>query len=126
MEIWQCDANGRYHHPFDAGNRPADDNFQGHGRTLSSKSGEYGFRTIRPVPYPGRTPHIHLAVFAPGQRPFVTQIYVKGDPRNHADFVFNRVPAEQRDLVLAEFVPTGQDHVEFTARFDVILNAVTG
>ncbi len=126
IEIWQCDANGRYHHPYDDGDRPADENFQGHGRTLSSKQGEYRFRTIRPVPYPGRTPHIHLAVFPPGQRPFVTQLYVKGDPRNDLDFVFKRVPVERRDLVLAEFVPTGQTDVEFAARFDVILGGVSG
>ena len=121
IEIWQCDANGRYHHPYDDGDRPADENFQGHGRTLSSRQGEYRFRTIRPVPYPGRTPHIHLAVFPPGHRPFVTQLYVKGDPRNDMDFVYRRVPVEQRDLVLAEFLPTGQTDVEFRAGFDVVL-----
>ncbi len=121
IEIWQCDANGRYHHPYDGGDRPADENFQGHGTTLSSQQGEYRFRTIRPVPYPGRTPHIHLAVFPPGHRPFVTQLYVKGDPRNDRDFVYKRVPVEKRDLVLAEFVPTGRTDVKFTARFDVIL-----
>ncbi len=126
IEIWQCDANGRYHHPYDDADRTADDNFQGHGRTLSSQQGEYRFRTIRPVPYPGRTPHIHLAVFPPGHRPFVTQLYVKGDPRNDEDFVFRRVPVEQRDLVLADFVSTGRSDVEFAARFDVVMAGVSG
>jgi len=126
IEIWQCDANGRYHHPYDHGDRPADQNFQGHGGTLSSKHGEYRFRTIRPVPYPGRTPHIHLAVFPPGQKPFVTQLYMKGDPRNDRDFIYRRVPVEKRDLVLAEFLPTGLTDVNFAARFDVILGGVSG
>ncbi len=126
IEIWQCDANGRYHHPYDDGDRAPDENFQGHGRTLSSQQGEYRFRTIRPVPYPGRTPHIHLAVFPPGHRPFVTQLYVKGDPRNNRDFVYRRVPVEKRDLVLAEFVPTGRADVEFAASFDVVLGGVSG
>ncbi len=126
VEIWQCDANGRYHHPYDDGDRAPDENFQGHGRTLSSQQGEYRFRTIRPVPYPGRTPHIHLAVFPPGHRPFVTQLYVKGDPRNNRDFVYRRVPVEKRDLVLAEFVPTGRADVEFAASFDVVLGGVSG
>ncbi len=126
IEIWQCDANGRYHHPYDDGDRPVDEHFQGHGSTLSSQQGEYRFRTIRPVPYPGRTPHIHLAVFPPGHRPFVTQLYVKGDPRNDMDFVYRRVPVEHRHLVVAEFAPAGRAEVEFAASFDVVLGGVSG
>ena len=88
VEIWQCDANGRYRHPRDPNRSALDPNFQGHGHFLTQEDGGYRFRTIRPVPYPGRTPHIHTAVFLPGERPFVTQIYIAGEPRNQEDFLF--------------------------------------
>ena len=56
-------------------------NFQGYGQTQSDAAGAYRFRTIRPVPYPGRTPHIHFAVSAPGVPRFITQMYVAGSPK---------------------------------------------
>jgi protocatechuate 3,4-dioxygenase beta subunit len=65
VEIWQCDAFGVYHHARDR-RGPADANFQGFGRTTVDDQGAYRFRTIEPVPYPGRTPHIHLKVAGPG------------------------------------------------------------
>ncbi len=121
MEIWQCDANGRYHHPGDSRNVPLDENFQGHGHTLTDEEGEYRFRTIRPVRYPGRTPHIHTVVFLPGERPFVTQIYIEGEPGNPEDFLFNRIPVERRPLVLADFRSSDGEGAEFTASFDIII-----
>jgi len=50
IEIWQCDANSRYRHPRDPGDRPIDAGFQGLGHTLTDSQGRYRFRTIRPVP----------------------------------------------------------------------------
>ena len=121
IEIWQCDATGRYHHLEDRGGR-IDPNFQGFGRTVTDPAGRYRFRTIRPVPYPGRTPHIHFAVFSEGQRPFTTQLYIRDEPRNTGDFVFESVPAEQRALVLADFFSAQRDSAELAARFDLILD----
>lgn len=121
IEIWQCDANGRYHHPRDSGRRSLDENFQGFGRTLTDTEGRYRFRTIRPVPYPGRAPHIHVAVFPPAAQPLVTQLYVKNEPRNAHDFLFNSIPAERRQLVLAAFSPTKNAGVELSAKFDIVL-----
>src|SRR4051794_25044223 len=40
------------------------------------------FLTIRPVPYPGRTPHIHFAVSGRGFARFITQMYVAGESGN--------------------------------------------
>src|SRR5208337_3078665 len=81
VEIWQCDANGRYHYVHDdRSDRPLDENFQGYGQTATDEMGSYHFRTIRPVPYPGRTPHIHFDVSAGGLPRFVTQMYVAGEP----------------------------------------------
>jgi hypothetical protein len=62
----------------DRADAPLDDNFQGYGQTVTDETGGYRFRTIRPVPYPGRTPHIHFAVSGAGLPPFVTRMYVAG------------------------------------------------
>ena len=122
IEIWQCDASGYYRHRLDRGGKDVDPNFQGHGHALSDDNGAYRFRTIKPVPYPGRTPHIHMAVFPRGQRPFVTQLYVAGDPRNEDDFLYLSVPAEKRHLVQAEFSHSAGPGHQFSARFDLILD----
>ena len=123
IEIWQCDARGRYRHPRDRHGGAVDPGFQGHGHTLTDAAGRYRFRTIRPMPYPGRTPHIHVAVFPEGQEPFVTQLYVRNEPRNAGDFLFNAVPEARRDLVQADFIPSTNPEVELQARFDLILAA---
>ena len=123
VEIWQCDANGRYRHPRDAGQAPGDPGFQGHGHALTDGGGRFRFRTIRPVPYPGRTPHIHVAVFPPEGSAFVTQLYVAGDPRNAEDFLYRRVPAERRHLVTTPFEPAVEGEAELAARFDIVLGA---
>lgn len=124
IEIWQCDANGRYRHPWDQGRGEPDPNFQGHGHTLSDAQGRYRFRTIRPVPYPGRTPHIHLAIFPEGAKPFTTQLYVAGEPRNQSDGLYQRIPSELRHLVTADFVPGADPGAELRAGFDIVLDAV--
>jgi len=103
VQIWQCDARGYYHHPGDRGDRggQADPDFQGFGSARTDPEGGYRFRTIRPVPYPGRTPHIHFAVLGAEFDPLVTQMYLRGEPRNERDGLFRSIrdPA-QRDSVL--------------------------
>ena len=124
VEIWQCDANGRYRHPRDRGGLEEDPNFQGFGHTVTDAEGRYRFRTIRPVPYPGRTPHIHAAVFQEADRPFVTQIYVAGEPLNERDGLFMRVPEALRPLLLADFVAVDDPVAKFAAEFDFVLSPV--
>ena len=126
IEIWQCDANGRYRHPREQAARAPDENFQGHGFTNTDAQGLYRFRTIRPVPYPGRTPHIHIAVFPDGESPFVTQLYIAGEERNATDFLYNDVPVDKRHLVTAEFKPSTAPGAEQQASFDIILNRTDG
>ena len=87
VEIWQCDNNGAYLHSRTSNAEKRDKNFQGFGRFLTGSSGEYLFRTIKPVPYPGRTPHIHYAVKVKGRELFTTQCYIKGEPGNEKDGV---------------------------------------
>lgn len=121
IEIWQCDANGRYHHPEDSRLNPPDEGFQGHGHTYSDEKGRYRFRTIRPVHYPGRTPHIHIAAFPDGQSPFVSQLYVAGEARNDSDWLYRRIPVEQRGLVTAEFRPVSSSDAQYAAHWDLVL-----
>lgn len=99
VEIWQCDAHGRYRHPRDRVDG-RDAGFQGRGRAVAGADGAFAFRTIRPVAYPGRTPHIHVAVAAPGRETLVTQLYVAGEPLNARDGLF----ASLRDPVLRDAV----------------------
>ena len=105
VEIWQCDAFGRYHHPRD---RPdgRDAGFQGRGRVQAAADGSYAFRTIRPVAYPGRTPHIHAAVLRPGgSQALVTQFYLADEAANANDWIFGRLDAQAREAVLLRPVP---------------------
>lgn len=125
VEIWQCDANGRYHYVDDGrSDPPRDENFQGYGQTLTDGGGSYRFRTIRPVPYPGRTPHIHFAVSAPGFRRFVTQMYVAGEPRNDRDGVLMGVPdPAARARLIVPLRPAPDTEADALAgTFDIILS----
>lgn len=123
VEIWQTDNNGAYLHSGSNNRKQADGNFQGFGRFFTGPSGEYYFRTIKPVPYPGRTPHIHFMVHRPDQDAFTTQCYIKGNPQNEKDFVFKSAGGpKQRDLVSADFIPLeGSKIGELTAKFDIVL-----
>lgn len=126
IEIWQCDVNGRYLHPGDRAHRPRDPGFQGHGAATTDSGGRYTFRTIKPVSYPGRTPHIHVAVFTWAEEPFVTQLYIAGHPDNERDFLFNHIPAAQRPLVEVDFRPVQHESVRYQAQFDVYLSGLDG
>jgi protocatechuate 3,4-dioxygenase beta subunit len=100
-----------------------DANFQGFGRFLTGSSGEYYFRTVKPVPYPGRTPHIHFALNRGGKRVLTTQMYVKGEKRNERDGIYRSLREEkQRDAVTIEFRPLEDSKFgELTATFDIVL-----
>lgn len=122
VEIWQCDANGRYHHPGDRNPVPVDDGFQGYGQTLADAEGAYRFRTIRPVPYPGRTAHIHFAVSGPGFEPLVTQMYVAGEPGNATDGVLRRIDAGARERVIVALSPAPElESDALKGVFDIVL-----
>jgi len=124
VEIWQCDGNGRYHNVRDGGGeRPRDDNFQGFGRTVTDEGGGYRFVTIRPVPYPGRTPHIHFAVAAPGQRRLITQMYVEGEPGNERDAVLQGVrdPAARARLIVPLRPMPELGREALAAEFEIVL-----
>lgn len=118
VEIWQCDENGHYHHPGD-GNR-ADSGFQGFGRVTVGADGRYRFRTIKPVPYTGRTPHIHVKVKLDRRELLTTQLYVAGDPGNARDGLWRRLDESARAAVTVPFV-RGSDGLQ--ARFPIVVEA---
>jgi len=122
VEIWQCDKSGAYLHTgSDNGNR-RDRNFQGFGRFLTGSSGEYLFRTIKPVAYPGRSPHIHYKVKRQGQELLTTQCYIKGHSGNASDGIWKTLKGREQAAVTVPFNPLkGGRAGELAARFDLIL-----
>lgn len=123
VEIWQCDANGVYLHPGSRGSDHRDVAFQGFGHAVSKPDGAFAFRTIVPVPYPGRTPHIHFAVKSTGQETFTTQCYVKGEPQNQRDGVLRGIQdVKARESVIVPFTPIPSSKTgELAATFDIVL-----
>ena len=123
VEIWQCDASGAYLHSGTANNQKRDKNFQGFGRFVTSSSGEYYFRTIKPVPYPGRTPHIHYKIKHKGKELLTTQCYVKGHPQNAKDGVLRGIKdAKVKESIMVEFTPLKTSKIgELAANFNIVL-----
>ncbi|MEO5845857.1 MAG: intradiol ring-cleavage dioxygenase [Caldimonas sp.] len=123
IEIWQCDAFGSYRHPRGAGER-IDAGFQGFGATRSDARGGYRFRTIRPAPYPGRTPHIHVKLRHATFGEVTSQLFVTGEPGNAADFLYRSLGEDDRkevDLRLQR-APAG-DAVMWIAERDLLVGA---
>ena len=98
-------------------------NFQGFGRFMTGSSGEYYFRTVKPVPYPGRTPHIHVAVKIKGHGKFTTQCYIKGEAKNATDGVLKGITnARERSSVIVPFTPVKESNIgELAAKFDIVM-----
>ena len=120
VEIWQVDGKGVYLHSRSSGAEKRDANFQGYGRFLTDSKGRYYFRTVKPVPYPGRTPHIHFIV-KQGEKKLVTsQIFIKGFAQNQRDGLFQRV--RDAKLLVADFKPMKDSKTkELAANFDIIV-----
>jgi protocatechuate 3,4-dioxygenase beta subunit len=123
VEIWQVDSKAAYIHSRDEHNKTRDTNFQGFGRFLTGTSGEYYFRTIKPVPYTGRTAHIHFKIKRGGKELLTTQCYVKGEAGNERDGVLSGIRDEQaHNSVIIEFTKIPDSRIgELAAKFDIVL-----
>jgi protocatechuate 3,4-dioxygenase beta subunit len=126
VEIWQCDANAVYLHTADSNRKKKqqDQNFQGFGRFETDSKGQYRFRTIKPVAYPGRpSPHIHVKIKKGDKEQLTTQLFVRGHSGNEKDGVFRMIRNKaDRELVLVDFKSVeGSKIGEFSANFDVVL-----
>jgi protocatechuate 3,4-dioxygenase beta subunit len=128
IEIWQCDANQVYLHSSDS-TRKADQrdrNFQGYGRFTTGSTGEYRFRTIKPVPYPGRpAPHIHFKISRNGHELLTSQFFINGHPGNKDDMVFlGMADPIDREFVLLDFVSIPDSRVgELSASMDIVIGS---
>ena len=125
VEIWQCDAKGVYLHTADSDRKKdtQDKNFQGFGRFLTGSTGEYYFRTIKPVPYPGRTPHIHFKIKQGRKELLVTQCYIKGHAGNEKDGIYRSIrDPKQLAAITVDFAPIKESKIgELAAKFDLVL-----
>ena len=123
VEIWQVDGKGVYIHSGDRQRAKRDGNFQGYGRFLTGATGEYTFRTIKPVAYPGRTPHIHVQVSQGPRKLLTTQCYIKGEPGNDRDMIYRSVlNPKAREAITVDFAPAPDSRSgELVAKFDVVL-----
>ncbi|MBI1358331.1 MAG: intradiol ring-cleavage dioxygenase [Acidobacteria bacterium] len=123
VEIWQCDAGGAYLHTGSKRHADFDKNFQGFGRFETGSTGEYRFRTIRPVAYDNRTPHIHFAIDQGGKRMLTTQLYTKGEPLNAVDGVLKKVTdPKDRAALIHEYKPVPDSKIgELAVSFDIVI-----
>ena len=123
VEIWQVDGNGIYLHTQGGDRNKQDKNFQGFGRFTTGMKGEYYFRTVKPVSYPGRTPHIHFAVYVGNKKVLSTQMLIKGHAQNAGDGLFRRINDEKaRDRLLVDFQPLENSKIgELSANFDIVV-----
>ncbi|MEJ7595107.1 MAG: protocatechuate 3,4-dioxygenase [Planctomycetaceae bacterium] len=121
VEIWQCDHEGAYLHSGTSNAEKRDKNFQGYGRFLTDTEGRYYFRTIKPVAYPGRTPHIHFAVSRDRERLLTTQLFVKGDAGNDRDEIYQSL-GDTKDAVTADFAAMPESKIsELAAQFEIVV-----
>jgi len=115
FEIWQCDAQGQYHH---VGGPEGDANFQGFGFMTTDAEGRYAFRTIRPVPYPGRTPHIHFTVLENGRKRLTSQMFIEGEPGNARDGLYRSLGADAKWVTMK----LEQAGTSLRGKLDVVLS----
>ncbi len=130
VEIWQCNAAGRYIHIKDQWDAPIDPNFTGAGRVITDSAGAYRFTTIRPGAYPWgnhknawRPAHIHLSLLGPAfATRLVTQLYFPDDPLIEIDPIANAVPLAARGRMVARFdIASTQPNFSLGYLFDIFL-----
>lgn len=121
IEIWQVNGYGRYHHEADDSSKPLDPNFQGYGAVATDAQGRYRFRTVKPIAYPGRAPHIHFALTPKTGSPLVTQMYVAGAKENANDFLLRGISDRvQRESLIVAFEKNGD---QINGTFDIVIPA---
>jgi protocatechuate 3,4-dioxygenase, beta subunit len=130
VEVWQCNAAGRYTDAADQHHAPIDPHFRGQGRVLTDADGWYRFITIKPGAYPWenhpkawRPAHIHFSLFGEGyaQR-LITQMYFPGDPLLPIDPIYNSVPAFARERLISSFdLSLAVEGIALGYRFDIVL-----
>jgi protocatechuate 3,4-dioxygenase beta subunit len=124
VEIWQCDSQGLYDHQRQPGRDRRDAAFQGYGRMLVDAEGRYSFRTLKPVAYPGRTPHIHLKAASRDGRRLTSQFYLAGNPQNERDGLFRSAVRQtgQRERIEMKLEPaSGIEPDALATQMDIVI-----
>ena len=125
IEIWQVDNTATYLKERSSKRAGSfDANFQGFGRFLTGSNGEYYFRTIKPVTYPGRSaPHVHFMIKTKGRDPWTTQLYIKGHSGNQRDGLYRAIgDARAQEAVTVDFAPVKDSRIgELAAKFDIVM-----
>jgi len=121
IEIWQTDKNGIYIHSSAPDQKKRDKNFQGFGKTKSDLNGNFEFRTILPVAYFGRPPHIHLLVRDEFSIKLITQLYFENHPSNESDFLFKKMNPEEKKINTLILDRKFDKKNNFTSNFQLIL-----
>ncbi len=131
VELWQCNAAGRYRHPVDQHDAPLDPNFDGAGQVVTNEHGEYRFLTIKPGAYPWRNTynswrpaHIHFGIFGPAfATRLITQMYFPGDPLLAYDAIYNGTADERaRRRLIADYDPNlSEAEWALGYRWDIVL-----
>jgi protocatechuate 3,4-dioxygenase beta subunit len=132
VELWQANSCGRYVHKGDQHDAPLDPNFNGAGRYLTDKNGEYSFTTVKPGAYPWRNhenawrpAHIHFSIFGTAFiSRLVTQMYFPGDPLHALDPIMNGISDKKAcDRMIAEYAhDITRPEWALGYRFDIVLS----
>lgn len=120
IEIWQADFEGRYRHPNAPETGMVDPGYAGFGATRTGPGGDYSFRTILPVPYTGRPPHIHARLHLDGRELLTTQIYLDGKQEENG-FFFNLIARLYGDRNRLTIAPQASGQGHLAARFDFVV-----
>jgi protocatechuate 3,4-dioxygenase beta subunit len=135
VEIWQCNAAGRYWHVVDDHPAPLDPNFTGAGRAITNEQGEYRFVTIKPGAYPWRNhanawrpAHIHFSVFGPCLiTRLITQMYFPNDPLMPFDPISQSIPEHARQRLVSNFdLSLTEPNWALGYHFDIVLRGREG
>jgi len=123
VEVWHCNAAGKYIHPNDSHDAPADPNFYGAARLVAGDTGLIELRTIKPGAYPvpdlikrgarwWRPPHIHFSVWGRvWLSRLVTQMFFPGEPLNDVDPILNAIrDPEARGRCIARLSTEGSEN----------------
>ncbi len=130
IEVWQCNAAGRYIHSVDQHDAPLDPNFLGAGRCVTDSEGRYRFLTIKPGAYPWgnhhnawRPAHIHFSLFGPCfATRLITQMYFPGDPLLALDPIYMGAPEGARERMVADLsMDVTESGYALGYRFDIVL-----
>jgi protocatechuate 3,4-dioxygenase, beta subunit len=122
IEVWQCNAFGRYIHPSDSeSSGPLDPDFQGYARLVAGNDGAFRIKTIKPPPYGARTPHIHYIVASSRTR-LTTQMFFEGEAMNDRDGLYRYLSRDDRRASTARFVAASEPDAVAVA-WDIVLSA---